>query len=295
MPLRKKWSFIVKLKKTLIDEFIYGGHLLSLGALGIVCTGMLIYEGSKLNAWPILALAYLTSQIVYNFDHISDVSGENGDNKERPKYVASTKRHQLIGLGVYALLFLVTSFFTTIYAAFLGAFIVSGGLLYTTKTKYWTKKILGFKNLYIAFFWSLLIFLIPLHYSEKPINEFTLAFAIFVFVRWIINSVYFDIKDIESDKTKKLRTLPVEKGMKTTIYLLHFLNVLSSFVIISAVVLDFVRPETLILNIFTIYSFYYLYKIRNMTSKQLRLISYTMVDGEYLLWPLALVIASSLT
>lgn len=278
--------------KSLFKELIYGGHLLSLGASGIVAAGVILY-GESINVTPILIISYLISQIVYNSDHLKDIS-MSSDNYERSLHLKKTYNYQLVSVLMYIILFVVFSFSTNLSTFLLSTFIVTGGILYSFITKSWTKKFVGFKNWYIAFFWSLLIFLIPLHYSGSVFTLMTVTLSVYVFTRWLINSIVFDIKDVKGDRKDGLRTFPVEIGINKTVLILHSLNLLSGILISVAVVLGILPFIAITMNIFTIYSFCYLLEIRNMNEKNIRLISYTMVDGEYLIWPLVLIIASNL-
>ena len=48
---------------------------------------------------------------------------------------------------------------------------------------------------------------------------------LFIFLRGIINVTFFDIKDIESDGARGLKTLPVMLGRERTLKFLHWLNI----------------------------------------------------------------------
>lgn len=278
--------------KNCLHEFVYGGHLLSLGAASIVASVMLLSEVPI--AWNILVLAYLISQIVYNNDHLADTGKTvKSTNPERTLHLQSTKNLQIATLILYSILFLLVGFTTTLFAFVLSIVIVIGGILYTKSMKQLTRKVVGFKNIYIALFWSALVFLVPLHY-QIVVNFFTLIVALFVFVRWIINSAYFDIKDLSEDKEKGLKTLPVFLGLTKTLKVLHVLNIVSGIIVCIAVVLNQLPVFSLSMLVFPLYSFYYLVRTKNLTSKQLRLVSYFMVDGEYLFWPVVLAIAKGI-
>ena len=137
--------------RKVLKEFIYGGHLLSLGAASIVWTVVILTnQPSDLSLY---FLAYLVSQIVYNFDHLSDLIKTNKKaNAERTGYLEKTKYFQIATFVIYIAAFLFMSRHTTASAFWLASAIVAGGILYTLKAKKITKEILGFKNLYIAFF-----------------------------------------------------------------------------------------------------------------------------------------------
>ena len=267
--------------KLLKKEFIYGGHLLSIGASCIVWTVSLLL--SEVPSWQILLLAYLSSQIVYNYDHLDDI-GKKTSNSSRAKYLNQTKYFQFSMMGTYLIVFTIVSFMTTVQSAVLALLIVIGGILYTSKLKKQMKKVTGLKNVYIAAFWTALSFFL----YEQTTSFFFVS--LFIFVRWIINSSFFDIKDIKSDKQAGIATLPVKLGLKKTINYLHIANFISGGIILSGVYMKFLDIYALSLLFFVIYSFYYLSKAGKVSNKGLLSISYILVDGEYLFWPFVLIL-----
>lgn len=272
--------------KLIKHEFIYGGHLLSLGAGAIVAAVSLLldYPFSPM----LFFIAYLVSQLVYNFDHLSDVFIDSLHNLERTKHLKKTKNIQLLLFCFYLVLFMWTFMYINKTLINLASFIVLGGFAYTLKAKKITKKITGFKNIYIAFFWSILAFFVPVYFRSNSFSWSFFAIFTYIFIRWIINSVFFDIKDYAEDKHKKLKTIPVVFGMKDTIFYLHILNIASGLLILFAVFFNILPFYSSTLTLFPLYSFYYLRIATKVDDKKLRLVSYIMVDGEYLFWPLVL-------
>ena len=102
----KKQSNFSKILTGIWDEFVYGGHLLSLGASAIVLTGALIVN-SNIDIGLIL-IPYLLSQSVYSFNHYLEIREDLISNPERAKYLQHKNQILLIvfyiGLLVYLLL-----------------------------------------------------------------------------------------------------------------------------------------------------------------------------------------------
>lgn len=284
---------IKKLLKKILKEFIYGGHLLSLGAASIVWATLILVNHNIGTSWPVLFLAYLSSQIVYNHDHLDEINDEFA-NAERTKHLKDTRNYQIASLATYAILFAISCFFTTITSALIAILIVAGGVFYTKKAKTYTKSIFGFKNYYIAFFWSILPILTYFHLSDKNLLSLTVAFSLFVYARWILNTVFFDLKDAKEDSKKGLKTVPAVYGFAKTISYLHIVNLISVLIIVAGVLFEFIPLFGLAFIFFPVYSYIYLVKASGMSGKVLRIISYVVVDGEYLLWPLALLIVRPL-
>lgn len=278
--------------RKLFHEFVYGGHLLSLGASGIVWTIVLVLDES--GGWPIIILAYLISQIVYNLDHLSDANNSNDGNSERTEHLLNTKNIQKIIIGLYIISFFTVSMFTTVRTLFLGIVIILGGIVYTLKIKNLMRYVVGLKNIYIAFFWSMLGLLASFHYGLSISNTTVVALMIFVFLRWIVNSSFFDIKDEVNDNKNNIKTLPVVFGIKKTVYFLHFINLLSGVFLLTLIMYEIVPSTTLPLLLFTFYAYLYLNRAIDLQKKDLRKLSYVVVDGEYMFWPFSVLIGRML-
>lgn len=270
--------------KNILKELIYGGHLVSLSSSAIVSSIILITQQSLLSGLSIIFLIYFASQIVYNFDYLKI---DKEDNQHRTEHLSKTRRIRILIFIAHIIGFLTCALYTTIYTTLWATVIVCSGVLYTTQLKKFTKKIIGFKNLYVSFFWSTLVLLVFFHYPYFRLDVlFTLSTIIFL--RILVNNIFFDIKDIQSDSKAKLKTIPVLLGLDSTIKVLHFFNLLSVILIIGGYRLNILPSITLSLAFFALYTFFYLKSARNASDDKIRNLSYLIVDGEYLLWPVAL-------
>lgn len=275
--------------KRMIKEFVYGGHLLSLGATGIVLTVILLLN------YPIYLIAllipYLSSQVVYSYNHFREIDFDINSNPERANHIQSQKKWMGLFLSVYIISLLACLITTNVGTFVFVTLVVIGGILYTEYFKKQSNHLVtGFKNFYTSFFWALTILLVPLYYGEK----FDLVQAIlfiFIFLRWVVNSAFFDIKDIESDRRRKLKTFAVSFGKHKTIYLLQVVNLISALPLILGYFLGFLNIESLFLLITVAYGAYYLIKALSLEGKKLRTLSYIVVDAEYLFWPIMILFA----
>ncbi len=279
--------------KIVFNEFVYGGHLPSLGcALGFMGSIMIILDLPL--AWQPILILYLISQIIYTYNHFKELKDDADTNPERVKYLEKRVRYFPLILFSYALLLLGTIIIFTNWQIFLYiAILVLGGILYTVYLKKLTSKIICFKNLYISFSWALAVF-IPFLYYSLSFKYFFLFFFFFVFFRVILNTIFFDIKDIEEDKKKNLKTLPAITGKRKSLRVLHIINLISFIPIIIGILIEKVPFFVIILVLLYFYSFYYLLEAQKLSSERIRRFSYIMVDGEYYFWPLLLLIAKSI-
>lgn len=81
-----------------------------------------------------------------------------------------------------------------------------------------------------------------------------------------MSAMFFDIKDISSDKEERLKTFAVVWGKERTIRALIILNLLSAVPLIIGVYLDILPWFSLALLLTLPYTFYYL----NQTRKKIR-------------------------
>lgn len=276
---------INKYFELLKNEFIYGGHLLSLGAASIVFTAAMMLDVDI--TWDFLLISYLIVYIAYSFNRLLEFKSDFLTNPLRTEHIGGyiTVLPYIIMFSFLAILSLMAKFGNFNSLIFV-LFMVAGSLLYTTFFKDLTKNIVGFKSFYVSFFWALLVLLFALYYNIVIMFPVCLVFS-FVFLRLIVNTVFFDIKDIDSDKLHNLRTLPVYLGKKKVLLLIHVLNGVSFLPVIIGAARGFLPFSSLSLLLFYFYTVYYVESVEN-DSINLQKLSYAMVDGEYVLWSLVL-------
>jgi 4-hydroxybenzoate polyprenyltransferase len=275
------------------NEFIYGGYLTSLG-----CPAFVLSVAVLLNTGidpPVLLIAYLTPLIVYSYNYYGELEKDMSTNPERASHLRKKVRLYPLILGSYIA---VLGYLLTIYANFaMIVFILLllfCGIFYTVLFKDLTKQIPGFKGAYIAAVWALAgAFFFNFHYSLSW-GLFSVLMFVFIFLRGIINVTFFDIKDLESDREQGLKTLPVILGRDTTLRFLHILNVFSFLPLLLGINWGVIPVFSLALVVFYFYDHYYLKKAAVITGKGLRMISYTLADAEFILWPLVLILGKAL-
>lgn len=278
---------IKKILNSIWNEFVYGGHLLSFGASGILWSSAIIFGQAP--SMPLLLSGYAISQIVYGYNHFEEAEKDASTNPERVNHIKKIRKHIFPFLVFYFLLFVISLLYLkNLEAILVSLFILIGGIFFTGIFKSFTKQIIGFKTFYTSFFWA---FLTILAYSYYHIQNNLLIFLLFsfVFLRWLLNTAFFDIKDVDSDKKEGLKTFPIILGKKKILIHLHLLNALSFSPIITGAYYGILPLSTLSLCLFYFYSFYYLKKAKE---ENIRKLSYVMVDGEYLLWPVVLSLAA---
>jgi len=273
---------IKKIFKLILNEFVYGGHLLSLGTLGIVWM-ILILLNQEIK-WPILIIAYLLSQIIYTYNHFREIKIDLLTNPERAGYLQRIiKYFPWLVLFYSSLLFLLLILFANLQTISFVIFLLMSGILFTLYFKRVTKKIVGFKNFYVSFFWTAGIFLPFFYYSLSLNLLFILLILFFFYLRFFIGTCFSDVKDIESDRKEGLLTLAVVLGKKNLINVLLFINILTAIPIIIGFYSRIFPACSLMLLLSVPYSFYYLFKSVNEKINTTFLYN-VIVDGEIIMW-----------
>lgn len=285
---------ISKIFKNIYNEFIYGGHLLSLGGSATLVSIMLIMKVEI--SFVLLVIGYLILQVIYLYNHFKERDTDISGNPERVRHLQKMEKIVPYLLFIYLFLLIFFTFLTNYTNWLFLFFLLAGGILFTKKFKNFTKKIPCFKNIYTAFFWAIAWTLIPFfHYSNSFSFLFFFLFFSFAFLRLFLNTIFFDLKDIKDDRKENLKTLPVLLGKRKTIYFLFVLNFISILPIIIGVWLGIFPYYSISLVALFLYTVYYLIKGFKADKKRIRFLSYILVDGEYLIWPFLIIIYKILT
>jgi 4-hydroxybenzoate polyprenyltransferase len=280
-----------KIINSLWEEFIFGGHLLSLGASGILCFSAIILN-QKISI-ALLILGYLITKIIYFYNHFKELKKDILTNFKRAKHLQKSKKTLAIFVFHWFLFFLLLIYINNLAVALLSLFIVSGGLLYTVFFKNLSKKIIEFKSFYVSSFWALLIILTGFYYNI-PFSLLLFLLFSFVFLKMLVNTIFCNIKDIESDKKENLKTIPILFGKQKTLNFLHIVNALSFIPVIIGICINIFPSFSLSILIFYFYSFYYIEKAKK-PKINIHNLSYIMADGECLFWPLILLLSKFIT
>jgi 4-hydroxybenzoate polyprenyltransferase len=279
--------------KSIKKAFIYGGYLTSLG-----CPAFVFSEAVLLNIHvelELLLIAYLLPLIVYCYNYYSELDTDNVTNPDRVSYLKKWEKWSPLIIGVYGglLAVLLIRHADNGLTIFVFALIASG-ILYTLTFKNLTKKIPGFKNIYTSLVWaSAGAFLLPFYYF-MDITPFYVPIFSLIFLKGLINSAFFDLKDKKSDRERGLKTLPVLLGKKRTINYLKTMNMIAIFPLAIGVYTGIIPLFALAMIAFYLYDSYYIGKAERVADQDLQVISYMFADTEFILWPILLIIAKML-
>jgi 4-hydroxybenzoate polyprenyltransferase len=281
----KLFNKIKEVKTLFKNEFIYGGHWLSLGVSTFTVALMFLIGVSF--KFELLLIVYFLSQSVYNYDHFKWIEIDATDNPKRTNYLS--KNYVFIPaiiLFYTSMFFILLSLYGNFESLIFGGLLLLLGVIYTNKAKKLTTKIPGFKNYYTSISASLLVVFIAL-YCAHPLNLQILVLVLFVFLCFLVNTSFCDLKDLNADKKQGLITLPLYFGEKRFLQTLHILNALTFLMLALSIILGILPPFASILLIFYFYCFYYIQKARR-SKTNFQYLSTFFADGEFILWPIFL-------
>jgi 4-hydroxybenzoate polyprenyltransferase len=279
---------INKILKFAWDEITYGGYFVGINNALILLIAIIITNKFDF-FWMLIFVSFLIVTVIYKVNHLKEVKSDKASNPERSDFVTKNKNKEFILVISFILLALIISYLINFRIFLASMVLLILGIIYPKNI---TKKILGFKNLYTALTWSLIIFLPYILFPKT--NFFIFLFLyIFIFIRSFINIVFSDLKDINDDRRNGLKTYPVVFGERITIKILNILNAFSLIPLIIGIICKILPLYTSLLLLSCLYTYLYL-KSDSSDKNKLRKRSYILVDGEAIIWVILLVIGKVL-
>lgn len=273
----------------LFDEFVFGSHILAIDAIAMTLSISLL-SGQPINT-TILLIPYFLTLVIYSYNHIREIRFDLRSNPERAKLFNKNVISKELTLIIYLLVLLILLVTTNVEVFLLTVLILIAGISYTEKFK--MVKIIGFKNIYVSLFWVLIILIVPLQ-NNLRIDSFYLLVLLIYFLTALASTIFFDIKDVESDDERGLKTLPVVFGLKNTKLLLNIIKIVSMVLVLFGIVLNILPKIFFLYMIAIIYGIIYINKGMNLQNKRLRMVSYLVSDAEFIFWTLVLILAKLL-
>jgi 4-hydroxybenzoate polyprenyltransferase len=277
-------------KKKVWNEFIYGGHLVACVSPGLAFVTMVLFNLAV--SLEFLVIVYLGTFCIYNYDRFKGADVDSSCNFQRSSYIKNKLKIRYFTLGVYGASFLIMLYiYGTLESLIFGIFLLLLGLLYVDVFKKFTSKIVGFKNIYTSFSFSLLTVFTMIYYNQI-IDWSFLPFFMFVFLHFIVDTSFCDVKDMESDRKQNLVTLPIYFGKQNFLTILDIINLISFIVLLLAIVAQIIPWFSLALFIFCLYRIYYINKAKRCSQDNIQYLSSVIVDAEYFFWPFVLIIGN---
>jgi 4-hydroxybenzoate polyprenyltransferase len=270
---------IIKQLKNIWYEFLYSGSMVTLADIFVLLAVAIVLQ---INI-PIsfIIVIFLSILAINFFNRSNEIESDIITNPKRTNYHQKYSKYKTYIMFIsIALSVIITLLFASTGAVILMGILYGLGFLYTIYLKRFTSTIIGFKNFIAGLAYALLVIFMAL-FTKTPVTYAVYFIALFYFMRMYTNTVFFDIKDIESDKREGLKTLPVVFGELRTKKILRGLNLLSAIPILIGIYTNNL-PFYSIALLFTL--FYTGYFYRSVVSIKQE-ISYIVIDGcEFILW-----------
>lgn len=286
MKMKNKLEFVY-------NEFIYGGHLQSLGASSIVYVSS-VFLNIELK-WSSLVAAYLLFYPLYLYNRWKEIEIDYATNPARTAHLREyIQIMPALFWLVIAAIIIFLAYFGNSYSFVFGVILLMLGLLYTTVFKSVTRKIFLFKNFYVASFFTFLVLFTPVFHSV-PVSGRTFAavivLMIFVFLKSFMMQIFLDLKDVESDRKQGLKTLGVMIGEEKVFKILPLMSIFSTApIIIFFSLYAHLFSNLILLLLLTIPFDFFSFKI----AQDKKYLGYILESGKFLLWAILILIGKAI-
>ena len=249
------------------------------GSFKVFFSGLLF----NIYAFNMVIITFLTTFSTYGLNKLTDLKEDSINTPERAKAIKKIELIFKISVAISFFLSLVLGFFESILALPILLFPLLLGILYSVRlsTKIpRLKDITGVKNLTIALSWAVGSTFLPLIYITNKKTLLIILVFYFFFLKSYINSIIFDIRDIEGDRMSGVRTIPVSLGREKTKILLLILN--SSLLLWLLVFRNYFMQYLYVLFFSIAYGYWYIMYFCGAGAKPGKSWD-LLVDGEFIL------------
>ena len=177
--------------------------------------------------WNLLTATFLLIFSVYGLNKLTDIKEDRINNPERVGYVEKVARILKYTVPLALFLSLVLSVFSSPWAVLVVLFPIVSGVLYSIRLSPnypRLKDITGIKNTIIALTWANGTTFLPYLVAGGVQPQKVILIYYFFFMKSMINTILFDVRDIKGDKISGINTIPVRLGFEKSRKLLLLLN-----------------------------------------------------------------------
>jgi len=232
----------------------------------------------------LLCATFLVIYSVYSLNRLTDQEEDAVNMPERSLFVQGNE-HFLLALAVVSyVVALFLGWLESPFAAVILLFPLVAGLLYSKNILSTVgiprlKDIFLVKSLIVASSWTIGAAFLPALYLHGNFTKLWFVFPFF-FIKMFINTVLFDVRDVEGDALNNIKTIPVVIGIPRTRQLLLIIQSLLAIWLVFF--LDLFSEYLIILIISMIYGYVYiLYFCGKNNNKTLS--RDILVDGEWII------------
>lgn len=265
-------------------DFLTQSNLWLAAAAASLTFVVITLTGIKQDAIAVLVPALLFFSI-YSFERKIDMEANMINDPNRTLFVKRHYKKMYIFATIAYIVALLLAYEKSFIAFLISLIPIIGMVLYDVKlipkrlnVKYRRFKDIPLgKNVVISLVVSTTIVLFPYFYISSFSFQLALMLWTFIFFRVFINSIAFDIGDVEGDRKEKIKTLPILLGVDKVRKLLSTLNFMVMIIFALATLIG-ILPNTMhIVNLFFwAYAQHYIRKCDKMHPD----IQNFVIDGE---------------
>lgn len=272
----------VGLEKSIEEKCsVYISPILSTINVALSCVGVMYISFSLFGISPslyILLSGFLATFSIYSLNMVTDVKEDILNQPQRLELISHKKIVYVLFISSYLLSLLLGYMVKPVCSLILLIpFIV--GIIYSIEIKnFKLKKVFLGKNISISFSWAIEASLLPFIFYGN--NAYFIAVFSFIFLKGMINTILFDLRDVKGDSVANIKTVPTAIGKRKTIFLLFILNSL-----LFIWIWIFINQLSSLLFIFLVWIFYgYAYLFFFYRKNPSRIFYSILIDDEWLLW-----------
>lgn len=210
---------VVQERRQSLSAFLYDTLVRTHAWVAAGVTSLASFAAQQLEFEPSLAalgVVFFCTLLIYNLDTAIDLTPRRGEASAR-----QTRATRLTALALAAVIGLLTTLHWTTCALVVGGAAVC--CLYAVplgRRKLRMKALPGAKSLVVGSAVATAVVLVPLVEHGPAWTAAVGSTLAFLGTLTIVNATLFDVRDLEQDRARELRTLPVILGPKATRFLL---------------------------------------------------------------------------
>jgi 4-hydroxybenzoate polyprenyltransferase len=253
--------------------------------VAVECTAILYLSfvlQSTTSSYLLLAATFFLAVSVYSLNKVTDVKEDSINQPDRTRFAEKYRKYLLFASIESINIAIVLAFFSNPYAILIMLLPFYAGVFYSVGiNKSRTKDVLFMKNLTVAGAATLGAVLLPLVIHVGNLLIIALV-TYFVFLKVFINTVIFDVRDMEGDKKVGARTIPIYFGREKTRNLLLLLNSTLIVWIGFSFFAGLFYPYHIVLVVSLLYAYWYILRYTRANAAQSKYED-LVVEGEWIL------------
>ena len=248
-----------------LNLFAYSNVYLALGVSSLAYASSILLIDS-VNIFPLL-IVFLMTFSMYTLNRKTDVTEDLVNHPERALFFQKFGKPLFILAAISYPLALGLSFRGGSWAFLPLLIVLAFGFLYSFP---WIPRRMGkgyrrlkditlLKNLTVAVASAVTCVLVPVFYGSLSLSVSVIVVFLFIVFRVFMNTISFDMRDLEGDKREGIKTIPVLVGVSKTKLLLYSLNIAVAIMVLISVLYGALPVLAYFLLLSSAYAHVYIY------------------------------------